>query len=111
MSKHTPGPWIANDYGPPSGIAITTEDGTLLAEVFCQPDIHPSIPERPEAKANAMVMSDAPYLLAACEAARALLDALRLESGVGHILPGPVKELYEATDALLQDAIAKAQSA
>ena len=47
-------------------------------------------------------------LLEACQNAKQLLDALRMDSGIGDILTESQRELYQSIDAKLTAAIAKA---
>lgn len=44
-------------------------------------------------------------LLAACKLAKQLLDALRLESGIGNYLTDPEKETFRFVDETLQKSI------
>jgi len=48
-------------------------------------------------------------LLAACEQAKTLLDALRLDNGVGHLLSATQKRTYRAVDEQIQAALAAAK--
>ncbi len=48
-------------------------------------------------------------LLAACELAHQHLEALRLEAGIGNMLPEPMRDVFRFVDEELQAAIAKAK--
>lgn len=101
-TKHTPGPW--KNMRIDAGITAQLPDGT--ASTIAHVDFSKS---RDEWVANAVLIATAPELLDALKDAKQLLDALRMDSGVGEILTDSQRELYQAVDAKVTSAIAKAE--
>jgi len=100
---HTPGPWEVN-LG--TEIFKQTERGNLLVARVSTFYVGPF---RGQEHANACLIAAAPDLLAACELAKELLDALRLDSGIGKVLHDYERDAFKHTDEKLTAAIAKAE--
>ena len=98
MSKQTPGPWTF------------MEDEIFWGEIrgpnFELIAVMPELDERSE---DFRLIAAAPELLEALERASVLLDALRLESGIGHCLTEPEKANYKLVDTKVKQVIAKAK--
>jgi hypothetical protein len=90
-AQHTPGPWTIKANNRVDDLEIRADDGSrLIANVYPQPDN------------NAFLISAAPDLLAACEAAWSILSAHGLldDCNTGYNWP---------VGCMLDAAIAKAQ--
>ena len=74
-----------------------------LGDVACSGNPHPQGGNATVAE----IMNTLYELLEACELASVLLDALRIESGVGNILNEPEKENFQWVDDKLKAALAK----
>lgn len=100
-TKHTPGPWCYFDDvdSPFWGEIRSTVTFDLIAQQ----------PEADDREADFVLMTASPDMLEALEDAKQLLDALRMDSGVGEILTDSQRELYAAIDAKITAAIAKAK--
>jgi len=104
--KHTPGPWIMEDFGEVrmkgiSGFrALEGSNGEPITRLVRD--------NSPEGLANAALIAAAPEMLAACVAALPLLEEYRQRVFTGRIRGDLLSGDYEPTQAL-RAAIAKAE--
>lgn len=105
--KHTPGPWIVKT-AINGDRAILSEGIGIVAECFTA--IRSFDEKTDEVIGNTAIMAASLELLEAAIDAKQLLDALRMDSGVGEILTDSQRELYQAIDAKISAAIAKAKA-
>lgn len=88
-SKHTPGPWIATDGPDPE---VITPDGTTICSQVCSgADDEPDN----DGRTNARLISAAPDLLAACEAALCVHDVYST-AATPRLLPEVAEKLRAA---------------
>ena len=98
-AQHTPGPWEVRE----SRASIALFGTQRLARMSVSPD---SV-RKPQALADARLMSAAPDLLGAAQAAYRLIEALH-QAGGTELAPEAIDPLFRAK-SLLAAAIAKAE--
>ena len=100
-NKFTPGPWVITQKSF-NTLAITIRhDGIPICTINGQ---HYPL----QVFDNAVLISAAPELLHELEMASELLDALRIESGIGKFLSESEKRVFESVDHGIKTIIAKA---
>lgn len=106
--NHTPGPWVAKTSI--NGGRLIVGPGRTGAIAECFATVRNFDEKTDEVIGNAAIMAASLELLEAAIDAKQLLDALRMDSGVGEILTDSQRELYQAIDAKISAAIAKAKA-
>lgn len=109
--KHTPKPWA--DGGPADSIVSQSNEGlapyTHTYSEECLAYYGGYVIAESVAPCNKAVLKAAPDLLIACELAKSLLEALRIDHNVGQLLAPGYEESYKSIEDHLETAIAKAK--